>query len=103
MIGGGITEIEPVSTQAEETTGSEGCFLNCVAIGGVAEDAEQIGRILKAIERRLGRRPDDKAAGRIPIDIDLLQWDEQVLKPDDLSRPYVVEGLSALRLSADQA
>lgn len=71
-------------------------FLNCVAVGHAAESPETIRQILKAIEHRLGRRPQDKAAGRIPIDIDLLQWDEEVLKPADLSRAYVIQGLSSV-------
>lgn len=71
-------------------------FLNCVAIGYVSEDPEALRRILKAIEHRLGRRPEDKAAGRIPIDIDLLQWNEEVLKPADLSRGYVIQGIASL-------
>lgn len=94
---------EPIPADPKETTRPADCFLNCVAVGQVAEGPEQINGILKAIECRLGRRPEDKAAGWIPIDIDLLQWDEGVLKPDDLSRSYVVEGLSALQIPTDQA
>lgn len=92
---------DPVVTDPVGFPVSEAPFLNCVAVGCAAEDPEAIRRILKAIECRLGRRPGDKAAGRIPIDIDLLQWNESVLKPGDLSRRYVTDGLSSL-LTSDE-
>ena len=40
--------------------------------------------------------PDDKNFGIVPIDIDLLQWNELILKPDDLRRYYIIEGIRAL-------
>lgn len=66
-----------------------GVFLNQVAIGYTEEQPEAIRLALKQMERQLGRTPEDKAKGCIPIDIDLLQWNEQVLKPADLERGYV--------------
>lgn len=40
--------------------------------------------------------PDDKNFGIVPIDIDLLQWNELIFKPDDLRRDYIIEGIRAL-------
>ena len=36
-----------------------------------------------------GRTPDSKKEGRIPLDIDLLSYDQQVLKPEDWQKEYV--------------
>lgn len=71
-------------------------FLNQVAMAYSFESAEEIRSRLKEIERALGRRPEDKALGRVPVDIDLLCWNEQVLKPDDLGRDYVLAGIRSL-------
>lgn len=92
---------EPAWTQPVEWPRSKDPFLNCVAEGWIAEAPETLRPLLKAIERRLGRRPEDKAAGRIPIDLDLLQWNEEVFKPADLSRSYVIQGLASLQPSGE--
>lgn len=92
---------EPVWTQPVEWSHSKDPFLNCVAVGWVAEAPETIRPYLKEVEHRLGRRPEDKAAGRIPIDLDLLQWNEEVFKPADLSRSYVIQGVASLRPSGE--
>ncbi|MCD8194364.1 MAG: 2-amino-4-hydroxy-6-hydroxymethyldihydropteridine pyrophosphokinase, partial [Tannerellaceae bacterium] len=61
-----------------------------------SDDVLKINKELKKIEAELGRLPQDKAQGCIKIDIDLLQWNEQVLKPIDLQREDVIQGLQTL-------
>lgn len=73
-----------------------GQFLNQVAIGYTDKQPEAIWQTLKQMERQLGRTPDGKATGCIPIDIDLLQWNGLVLKPADLERGYIVSLLRTL-------
>ena len=57
---------------------------------------EEVKAILKKIEKILGRTQEDKKRGIIAIDIDLLQWNHQVLKPDDLQREYIQKGIEAI-------
>lgn len=71
-------------------------FLNQVAIAFSPLAAGEIKERLKEIERSLGRKPEDKGLGRVPIDIDLLCWNEEVLKPDDLRRDYIQSGIRSL-------
>lgn len=75
-----------------------GLFLNQVAIAYTSNYPDEINKILKQVERALGRTPESKEQGIIPIDIDLLQWNEQVLKPDDLQRDYVRSLLRTLSI-----
>ncbi|MCC8154532.1 MAG: 2-amino-4-hydroxy-6-hydroxymethyldihydropteridine diphosphokinase [Tannerellaceae bacterium] len=70
-------------------------YLNCVAVARTAESREIILTYLKETEKLLGRTPDSKQTGIIPIDLDLLQWNEEVLK-DELSRYYIQQGLQSL-------
>ena len=56
----------------------------------------QIKDVLKDIECCIGRKPEDKSCGRVPIDIDLLQWNDQILKAEDLTREYVLDGICSL-------
>ena len=73
-------------------------FSNQVAIFTTAQDREQVRGILKLIERDNGRLPEDKAQGVVKLDIDLLKFDDEVLKPADLTLPYVQAGLKELGL-----
>lgn len=71
-------------------------FMNQVAILYSEKDADEIRDILKDIERAIGRKPADKYEGLVPIDIDLLQWNDRILKAGDLGRDYVIDGIRSL-------
>ena len=71
-------------------------YLNQVAVCRCEEPSSEVQAALKQMEWEIGRRPTDKVSGRMPIDIDLLQWNDEVLKPADLQRCYVKEGLRCL-------
>ena len=47
-----------------------------------AETAEETKIICKQIEMELGRTPESKKSGIIPIDIDLIFWNEKLLHED---------------------
>lgn len=81
---------EPVNMQ------NPSAFLNQVAIAFTLDCPEKIIDAFKQIERLLGRTPDDKLKESIPIDIDLLQWNDCLLKPLDLQRSYVQSALRTL-------
>lgn len=90
-----ITYSSPVYTDPVGA-GLPGPFLNQVAIAYTAATPAEIRTVLKQIERRLGRTPESKISGHIPIDIDLLQWNDRILKPGDLQREYVRSALLSL-------
>lgn len=73
-------------------------FLNQVAIAYTSRPMEEVKNILKSIEKQLGRTPQSKKQGVIPIDIDLLQWNDQILKPQDLERVYIRQGIESIDL-----
>ena len=74
-------------------------FSNQVASFETTLSAEEVSVILKQIEHDLGRLPEEKPQGVIRIDIDLLMYDNCVLKPQDMERDFVIEGLKSLTLS----
>lgn len=71
-------------------------FLNQVALGQTEKDVPSIIALLKDIEHRAGRQPEEKSQGKIRLDIDLLRYDNDILRPDDFSRSYVQDGLKEL-------
>ena len=73
-------------------------FHNQVASLKTSLPAEQVRAILKSIEQGQDRLPKDKAQGIVKLDIDLLMYDDIVLKPKDMEREFVMEGMKSLDL-----
>ena len=73
-------------------------FHNQVASLKTSLPAEQVRAILKSIEQGQDRLPKDKAQGIVKLDIDLLMYDDIVLKPKDMEREFVMEGMKSLGL-----
>lgn len=71
-------------------------FLNQLAIFYTDRDQSEVINILKEIEKLIGRKPEDKSSGLVKIDIDLLCWNNEVLKPEDMQRRYVTDLLSTI-------
>lgn len=81
---------------APEACSNPALFLNLVGIAHTSLPVADLIRHFKQIERALGRVPENKHQGIIPIDIDLLQWNSELLKPDDMQRGYIKEGIRQL-------
>lgn len=73
-------------------------FTDVVLLGYTALELDELQRLLKALEQRAGRTPEQRREHpeHIPIDIDLITWDETILKPKDCTRPYLQQGLAEL-------
>lgn len=70
-------------------------FLNQLAVVYTQKDQSEITILLKEIEKKIGRDPKDKLTGNVKIDIDLVIWNENVLKPEDLKRQYIAQLLES--------
>lgn len=71
-------------------------FLNQLAFVYTPMAKEEVLKRLKSIEKKIGRNATDKANGKVKIDIDLVMWNEEILKPDDMERSYIVDLLPSL-------
>lgn len=71
-------------------------FLNQLAFIYTSEAKEEVHKQLKSIETKIGRNAADKVNGSVKIDVDLVIWNEEVLKPDDMGRSYIADLLSSL-------
>lgn len=72
-------------------------FLNQLAIIYTDQKREDVYKLLKSIEIQIGRNPSDKEKGIVKIDIDLVIWNDEILKPADISRSYITDLLSSLQ------
>ena len=71
-------------------------FLNLLAVFESDKTAGEICSRVKKIESEMGRKPEDKEKGRVIIDIDLVRYDDSILKPKDFERSYVQDLLEFL-------
>lgn len=71
-------------------------FLNQLAFIYTSGTKEEILKKLKSIEKKIGRNAIDKVSGSVKIDIDLVIWNEEILKPDDMERSYIIDLLPSL-------
>lgn len=86
----GIYETEPEGIHRHAK------YRNCVGEISTREDLQTWNAFFKAIEKELGRNDVLRTQGNVPIDIDIVQWNNTVLRPKDLAMEYMKEGLSEL-------
>lgn len=71
-------------------------FLNQLAIIYTDKDKEEVKCLLKSIEKDMGRNNADKKHGIVKIDIDLVIWNNTILKPEDFKRSYIADLLASM-------
>lgn len=71
-------------------------FSNQLAKFSTTLSPDSVHDLFKELERRSGRVPEDKELGVVKLDIDLLVFDNEVLKPEDMKREYIRKGMSVL-------
>ena len=71
-------------------------FSNQLARFSTTLSSESVHNLFKEMERHSERLTGDKAQGIVKLDIDLLTFDNKVLKPEDMKREYIRRGISLL-------
>ena len=69
-------------------------FSNQLATFFTGEEMETVKKALKQIERLSGRTPEDKKIEKVSLDIDLLSYNDKILKPEDWRREYIQKDLA---------
>lgn len=90
---------QPILTEPDEEKYSF-LFRNVLAKAETEMTPEEIIDKIKQTERAVGRSPKDKYLGKVIIDIDLLQYNNEILRPGDLERDYVQQLLATLPQAA---
>lgn len=79
---------------------SHGYLNQVVSIDPHIYDQHVLTALTKWAERRLGRLPSMKAAGQVPIDIDIVIFRGRTVRPADFSAPYFQQGYHTLPTNA---
>ena len=72
--------------------GGDKLCINCVMAGTTAMDKESLIEMTKNWEKQCGRDEEAKKHGIVPIDLDIVIWNDTVLRPKELSRDYFITG-----------
>lgn len=67
-------------------------YFNCVVYAESTETDTAVISLLKAFERSQGRTEESKTTGHVPIDLDLVTFNDCVLRPRELEREYFLIG-----------
>lgn len=71
-------------------------FMNQLAYIYTDKEKQEVIALLKQLEHDMGRTPADKKKGIVIIDIDLVIWNREILKPEDIKRSYITKLLPGL-------
>lgn len=71
-------------------------FLNQLALIQTFKGRIEVENELKLLEKELGRTAEDKSNGLIKIDVDLIKWNDTILKEEDWQRNYVADLLPSI-------
>lgn len=74
------------------SNGKDPDYLNAVAEIATALTHPELNKLLKDYERQCGRTTQSKALGSIPIDIDIVMWNGEVLRQKDFAQYYFAKG-----------
>lgn len=90
----GMIFTPPILTEPDDEKYSF-LFRNVLAKVETGLMPEEIIEKIKQTERAVGRSPRDKYLGKVIIDIDLIKYNDEILRPEDYQREYVQQLLSA--------
>lgn len=84
------------TTPAEGSCAGAPDYCNAVALFSTDAECETLERFFKGMETDFGRTPECKTLGLVPLDIDVVVWDDCILRPRDMARDYMRIGLRQL-------
>lgn len=71
-------------------------YMNAVAMLRTSASPTELQVLTKGLERDFGRDTDARLRGDVPLDVDVVVYDRQVLKPRDFAAPFFTIGLRQL-------
>lgn len=76
--------------------GKDAPYLNAVAVGETEMTFEEATAFLKQWEKSCGRTPESKLKGVIPIDLDIVVWNNEIMREKDYSYSFFTQGYNQL-------
>lgn len=93
----GVTDV--VASRHYTTPSYNGCgedYTNMVAQVTTSLSLDDFVALTKNMEVRAGRTPEMKGTGVVPLDVDVVVWNGNVVRPSDFERRHFTIGYAAL-------
>ncbi|WP_304479094.1 2-amino-4-hydroxy-6-hydroxymethyldihydropteridine diphosphokinase [uncultured Muribaculum sp.] len=71
-------------------------YFNCVASASTCMSLDDAVKLMKEWEMKCGRSLQSKITGKVVIDLDIVIWNDSVVRPKELSRDYFLRGYRML-------
>lgn len=78
--------------ETPEHSGKYEPYLNCVIIAETNMELDEANKFMKQWESLCGRTPNSKLIGVIPIDLDIVIWNYETIRPVEFGRSYFQQG-----------
>jgi 2-amino-4-hydroxy-6-hydroxymethyldihydropteridine diphosphokinase len=88
LFGANVHYSDTILSSNTEYADDKNLYSNIVCTGLTKFDAEEVVGKLKAIENVCGRLRGALANGEVSIDLDLVEWNNSILKAKDASQNY---------------
>lgn len=82
--------------ESEAFNGKDAPYFNAVVHGYTSDDYDTVISSLKTWEAEAGRTKAETSVGIIPIDLDLVIWNQHIKRPKDFERHYFNQGYREL-------
>lgn len=67
-------------------------YLNAVVEISISNDEDEVNRVLKKFETDSGRDTVRRSRGEVPVDIDIVIWNEKIRRQKDYESAYFLKG-----------
>lgn len=82
--------------ETDALNGKDAPYLNSVVVGFTNMEYNEMVECMKKWEKQCGRTSDSKHKGIIPIDIDVVVWNNTIVRDKDYNMPYFIRGYQEL-------
>lgn len=87
---------------SKAANGKDPDYLNAVMEAKCRNNYDEINDILKKYEAVCGRTPISKQVGDIPMDLDIIIWNGQIVRERDFAQEYFQIGWKQLKKQDEQ-
>ena len=76
-------------------------YFNAVIYGTTDLEYEEFNIFLKGYEKGCGRTPESKLRNEVVIDLDIVVWDNEIVRPIDFAREFFQMGYKEMQIGTE--
>lgn len=84
--------------ETPEIHGLPRLYMNAVVVGNFSGDPDSLHEMCKIYEKENGRDEAARERGDVPIDLDIVMWNDEIIRPRDFSMEFFKIGYRQLMI-----